>query len=93
MRGEGYETQAEIASAVSKSYGPARPVYAHEMVGGVNFTGGRSEPAVRHVTNLGADGLFIEGRSAPAADPFTVVSPPRRPGLLARLVGRLRGQR
>jgi hypothetical protein len=29
------------------------------------------------VTDLGADGLFIEGRSAPVAEPFTVVSRPR----------------
>ena len=49
-----------------------------------------SQPVLRHVTNLGADGLFIEGRSAPAADAFTVVSPPARPSLLARLLGRLR---
>ena len=51
---------------------------------------GVSQPALRHVTDLGADGLFIEGASAPAADGFTVVSPPARPGLLARLLGLLR---
>jgi hypothetical protein len=45
---------------------------------------------VSHVTDLGADGLFIEGASAPVAEPFTVVSPPARPSLLARLLGRLR---
>ena len=50
---------------------------------------GVSQPALRHVTDLGADGLFIEGPSVPAADAFTVVSPPARPGLLARLLGRL----
>jgi hypothetical protein len=33
--------------------------------------------------------MFIEGASAPAADPFMVVSPPR-PGLLSRLRGLLR---
>jgi hypothetical protein len=33
--------------------------------------------------------LFIDGASAPAADPFMVVSPPR-PGLLSRLRGLLR---
>jgi hypothetical protein len=45
------------------------------------------------VTDLGDGRLFIEGRSAPAAEPFMIVSPPARPGLLARLVGKLRGRR
>ncbi|HEY3034878.1 MAG TPA: hypothetical protein VGJ54_09485 [Streptosporangiaceae bacterium] len=41
------------------------------------------------MTDLGADGLFIEGASAPA-DGFTVMSPPARPSLLSRLLGRFR---
>jgi hypothetical protein len=88
--GEGYEVQAEIAAAVHKSYGAARPQYAHPLVGGIDYPAGTHQPALRHVTNLGADGLFIEGASAPAADGFTVVSAPSRPSLLARLLGRFR---
>src|SRR6185437_15444655 len=63
--GEGYALTAGIASAVSKAYGPARPVYADDLVGGVGFRGGRSGPAVRHVTSLGDGRLFIEGASRP----------------------------
>jgi hypothetical protein len=70
-----------------KSYGPPSPVYADPLVGGPGYAPGGIETALRHVTDLGADGLFIEGASAPAADPFMVVSPPARPGLLARLRG------
>ena len=88
--GEGYDQQPEIAAAVHKAYGEARPSYAGPAVAGDGYPLGVSQPALRHVTDLGADGLFIEGRSAPAAGAFTVVSPPARPGLLARLLGRLR---
>ena len=87
--GEGYDQQAEIATTVHKAYGEARPVYAGPAVAGDSYVLGVSQPALRHVTDLGADGLFIEGASAPAADPFMVVSPPR-PGLLSRLRGLLR---
>jgi hypothetical protein len=89
VSGEGYEVQAEIA-AVHKSYGADRPQYAHPLVGGIGYPADTHQPALRHVTDLGADGLFIEGRSAPPADGFTVVSPPARPSLWARLLGRLR---
>jgi hypothetical protein len=91
--GEGYEVQAEIAAAVHKAYGEARPVYAGPAVAGDSYPLGVSQPALRHVTDLGADGLFVEGASVPAADAFTVVSPPARSGLLARLLGRIRGRR
>jgi hypothetical protein len=93
--GEGYDITPPVVTAVSKAYGPERPVYGADEVGGVGFVGGRQEPAVRHVTNLGADGLFIEGRPAPAADVVTVASAPSRPGLLSRAraaLGRLRGR-
>ena len=89
VKGEGYAIQADAAGAVHKAYGEARPVYAGPEVAGESYVLGVSQPALRHVTNLGADGLFIEGASAPAADPFMVVSPPR-PGLLSRLRGLLR---
>ena len=91
--GEGYQVQAEIAAAVHKSYGADRPQYAHPLVGGINYPAGAHQPALRHVTNLGADGLFIEGASAPAADGSTVVSAPSRPSLLSRLLGRFRRPR
>ena len=88
--GEGYEVQAEIAAAVHKAYGEDRPSYAGPAVGGDSYVLGVSQPALRHVHDLGDGTLFIEGRSAPAADAFTVVSPPARQSLLARLLGRLR---
>ena len=72
-----------------KSYGPRSPVYADPMIGGLGYAPGGIETALRHVTDLGDGTLFIEGASAPAAGGFTVVSP-ARPGLLARLLGRLR---
>ena len=64
-------------------------MYAGPEVAGDSYPLEVSQPALRHVTNLGADGPFIEGASAPAADPFMVVSPPR-PGLLSRLRNLLR---
>ena len=91
--GEGYGQQAEIADAIHKSYGADRPQYAHPLVSGINYPAGTHQPALRHVTNLGADGLFIEGASAPEADGFTVVSAPSRPSLLSRLLGRFRRPR
>lgn len=67
----------------------ARPHYAADMVAGFGFTAGRAEPPVRrHVTDLGDGTIFIEGASAPSGDGFTVVSPPPKPGLLARLFRR-----
>jgi len=48
-------------------------VYGDDLIGGVNFQGGRSEPAVRHVHDVGDGRLLIEARSAPA-DGFTLVS-------------------
>lgn len=91
--GEGYGVQAEIAAAVHKSYGADRPQYAHPLVGGINYPAGAHQPTLRYVTNLGADGLFIEGASEPAADGSTVVPAPSRPSLLSRLLGRFRRPR
>jgi hypothetical protein len=96
--GEGYSVTA--APAPAQVYVPHgvpvygdRTHYADPLVGGYGFQAGRSEPAVRHVMDIGDGALLIEGASAPAANPFTVVSPPAKPGLLARLAGRLRGRR
>ena len=88
VTGEGYEVQAEIAAAVHKAYGEARPVYAGPEAPGDSYPLGVSQPALRHVTDLGADGLFIEGASAPAADGFTVASAPSRPSLWSHLFRR-----
>jgi hypothetical protein len=89
VKGEGYAVTAPLTAAQVSSYGPGSPVYADPSVGGYGFQGGRSEPAVRHVTNLGADGLFIEGRSAPVAAAVTVLTAPGRPSVWSRLRGRL----
>jgi hypothetical protein len=92
--GEGYETQAEMAPAVHKAYGPDRPGYAHPLVGGIGYQANVHQPALRHVMDLGADGLFIEDRSgAPVGDVVAVAAAPSRPGLLSRAraaLGRLR---
>ena len=61
-------------------------MYAGPAVAGDYYPLGVSQPALRHVTDLGTDGLFIEGRGAPVAESFTVVSPPSRPWLLRRLI-------
>jgi hypothetical protein len=94
--GGGYDQTAEISATDQKAYGPARPVYADPFVGGIGFVAGRQEPAVRHVVNLGADGLFIEDRPVPAGDVVTVASAPPRPDLLSRAraaLGGVRGRR
>ena len=44
--------------------------YPASHVAGESYVLGVSQPALRHVTDLGADGLFIEGASAPAANPY-----------------------
>lgn len=91
--GEGYDMTAEIADAVSKAYGPSRPVYAHPALAGLDYRPAAHVPVRRHVTNLGADGLLIEpGPDGwQAADPYVVVSPPAaRPSMLRRLTGKLR---
>jgi hypothetical protein len=62
-------------------------------VGGIDYPAGAHQPALRHVTNLGADGLFIDSTGAPAADGSTVVSAPSRSSLLSRLLGRFRRPR
>jgi hypothetical protein len=71
--GEGYSVESPAAPAqVQVDHGSLvygrRPVYGDDLIGGVNFQGGRSEPAVRHVHNLG-DSLFTEGASGPPALP------------------------
>jgi hypothetical protein len=74
--GEGYEVQAGIAAAVHKSYGPDRPAYAHPLIGGIGYADGTHQPAVRHVHDLGADGLLIERRADGSNDTAVqVISP------------------
>lgn len=88
--GEGYDTVAEIAAAMHKSYGPARPEYGPAEVAGIGHPLGIAQAARRSVTNLGDGGLLWDARPDGRAA-YTVVSPPAaKPGLLARLAARLR---
>jgi hypothetical protein len=75
--GEGYEMTAPDA-VQHKAYGPGRPVYADDLVGGLGFQAGKSEPAIS---------VYTGSRSAPA-DGVMVVSPPSRPSLWRRLLRR-----
>jgi hypothetical protein len=78
--GEGYATEAPAAPA--QVYVPhgvpvygARPHYADDLVGGIGFQGGRSEPAIRYSVS---PGLVFP------------VAAPAKPGLLSRLRGLFR---
>jgi hypothetical protein len=75
--GEGYDMAAQDA-VQHKAYGPDRPQYAADVVGGLGFQAGKSEPAIM---------VYLGQRSAPADD-IAVVSPPSRPRLLRRLLRR-----
>jgi hypothetical protein len=77
--GEGYEMTAPDA-VQHKAYGPDRPVYADPLVSGYGFQAGKSEPAIS---------VYLGQRSADGA---VYVSPGSRPGLLSRLLGRLRNR-
>jgi hypothetical protein len=77
--GEGYATTPEVSAAAVKAYGPARPVYADGVVGGVDFVAGRQEAPVKMAAGFRR-----------SDDGVVVVSPSSRPGLLARLTGRFR---
>jgi hypothetical protein len=79
VQGEGYEMTAPSVLQ-HKAYGPERPVYAPDVVGGLGFTAGKSEPAI---------GVYPGSRSAGGA---VFVSPPARPSLLSRVLGRLRNR-
>jgi hypothetical protein len=76
--GEGYSLTPGVIQAVSKSYGPDRPQYAHESVGGYGFVGGRQEAPIR---------VWLGSRSAAQGDAAVVVSP-SRPSLWSRLFRR-----
>jgi hypothetical protein len=58
-----------------------RPSYADDLVGGVGFQGGRSEPAIRVLRNAGL------------SDVLSAVSPPSRPSLWAQVRDALRRPR
>jgi hypothetical protein len=81
VTGEGYEVTAPDAPQQHKAYGPDRPQYAHESVGGVGFQGGRSEPAIR---------VFIGSRNATHGPDSVVGMSPQteRRSLWRRLLGR-----
>jgi hypothetical protein len=83
VAGEGYAVQAPPQPwQVTSEHGPLvygqRPAYADPSVGGTGFTAGKSEPAIRALT----------GQRSRAADSVTFVSPPARPSLWRRLLGR-----
>jgi hypothetical protein len=86
--GENHQMTAPISEAAHKAYGPVRPQYADDLVGGFGYAPADAGPALRHVTAL-ADQVFT-GQDRAAGFPFAVISPPARPGLLARLAARLR---
>jgi hypothetical protein len=90
--GEGLETSPVVVPRL-KAYGPQSPVYADDLVGGLGYSLGSVHNARRHVTDLGADGLFIEpgpdGR-APTNSMFVVSPAAPRPSLWQRLTSRLR---
>jgi hypothetical protein len=73
--GEGYLMTAPDA-VQHKAYGPQAPVYAPDVVGGLGFQAGKSEPAIS---------VYLGQRSADAA---VIVSPPSRPPLWRRLLRR-----
>ena len=74
--GEGYGTPPGPSPFVQAAY--SVPNYADAVVGGVGFTGGRNEPAVR---------VLLRARAA-APGGVTVVSPDVRPPLWRRLLRR-----
>jgi hypothetical protein len=91
--GEGYSVEAPAAPSQLASYGPQRPVYGPDVVGGYGFTGGRSEPAVRHVWAVD-DGQIMIGPYADGRQPVFVAPPAaRKPSLWSKIRGRLRGRR
>lgn len=77
--GLGFSVPPTVPQALTASY--VVPSYADDMVAGVGFTGGKSEPAIR---------VYVGQRSAPAGDGIVVASGPSRPGLLTRLRERFR---
>ena len=56
IAGEGYEVQPEIADAVAKAYGPPRPQYGDDLVGGFGFQAGRGEAPIRRHVRTSATG-------------------------------------
>jgi hypothetical protein len=87
--GENHQTTAAIANAVHKAYGPPRPEYGHPLIGGLDYAPLDAGPALRSSLYELADQVFA-AQDARAGHPYTVISPPARPGLLARLAARLR---
>ena len=89
--GEGYELQAEIAEAVHKAYGEAAAGVRRCLRSpGIPAPLGVSQPALRHVTDLGADAAVHRGRQRTGGGSVHGGVPAARPGLLARLRGLLR---
>ena len=74
--GEGYGTPPGLSPFVQAAY--SVPNYADAVVGGIGFTGGRNEPAVR---------VLLRARAA-APGGIALVSPDVRPSLWRRLLRR-----
>jgi hypothetical protein len=85
--GEGYQADAPYAPQ-SKSYGPDVPVYADALVGGLGYSPGGVQTAIRAL----GDRVFAAQDRAAAGPGVTVVSPDAapRPSLWSRLAGKLR---
>ena len=73
--GEGHSVTAPVSPSVHKAYGPDRPEYAGPLTGGAGY---------------GPVGVVTALRARTTAEGVVVVSPPSKPGPLARLLGRLR---
>jgi hypothetical protein len=93
IAGEGYATMAPDDAQQLKAYGMVRPHYADPVVAGLDYRPAADIPLRRSIIDPGYGRLLTEGRGAPAADPVVVSPPAARPGLLARLISRVRGRR
>jgi hypothetical protein len=83
--GESYGQGAAVVPQV-KSYGPAVPVYADPLVGGVSYGPGHVQTAIR---SLGE--RVFAAQDGQAGIPYTVISPAvARPSLWQRITGKLR---
>ena len=87
--GEGYGHGAPVA-AQSKAYGPDTPQYGHPLIGGLDYAPMDARPALGRSSLYELADQVFAAQDARAGHAYTVISPPARPGLLARLAARLR---
>jgi hypothetical protein len=86
--GEGHSVLAEISPTVRKSFGPDRPQYAADVVGGLNYGPGDVATALR----AAGERVFAVKDAAGRGDVVAISPAPVRQSLWSRLLGRLRGQ-